>query len=76
MSNYEPKIIMAQKSILSQFAIYYPSSFNFLQPIIEEMNTLNISKENASLIESEITMAESIIKLMNRLKNPYINYSK
>lgn len=75
MSNYEPQIIMAEKSMLSGYAIYYPSTLNFVQPIIEEVNKLNISKENTSLTESGIIVAETIIKLVHQLKNPYINYS-
>ncbi|XP_011497680.1 PREDICTED: gamma-glutamyltranspeptidase 1-like [Ceratosolen solmsi marchali] len=76
LSSYEPKVITVQKSSLSQYAIYYPSNFNFLRSIIEEMNMLNISKENASSIDSEIIVAESIIKLALRLKNPYVNYTQ
>lgn len=76
MSSYEPQIIRAEKSRLSKYAIYYPSTLNFVQPIVVEVNKLNISKENTSLTESEIVVAETIIKLVHQLKNPYINYSE
>ncbi|KAL7288659.1 hypothetical protein TKK_0017390 [Trichogramma kaykai] len=76
LASYEPSIMKAEKSILSQFAIFYPSTTNYAQLIIEEMNKLNISKENASSIESEIKTAETIIKLMRQLNNPYIKYTE
>lgn len=76
MSTYKPRVIEAQKSKISQYAVYYPPSLNYAEPIIEELNKFNISKENVSSIESEIIVAEAIIKLVHQLKDPYINYSK
>ena len=67
---------MVEKSKLAQYAIFYPASLNYIQPVIEKLNKLNISKENASSIELEIAVAEALIKLAHQLKNPYINYSK
>lgn len=76
MANYKPKIIMSQKSTLSHYAIFYPSTDNFLQPVIDEIDKLNISIDNAHAIESEIKTAEALIKLTHELKVPYINFSK
>ena len=76
LANYEPKLIVAHQSTLFQYTIFYPSKENFVETVIEELNNLNISKENASTIESEIITAEALVKLIHKLKSPYINYSK
>lgn len=74
MANYEPKIVMPQKSVLANYAIYYPSTDNFIQQVVDEINSQNVSMENASAIETEITTAEALIKLVRRLKTPYNNF--
>ncbi|XP_031787839.1 glutathione hydrolase 5 proenzyme [Nasonia vitripennis] len=76
MSTYKPKVVEAQKSSLAQYAVYYPPSLNFAQSIIEELDKFNASKENVSSIESEIMVAEAIIKLVHQLKDPYISFTE
>lgn len=76
LANYEPDILLAQSSRLSHYSIFYPSNRNFVKPVIEKLNELNISTENVLSFESDIIVAETIIKQMHQLKNPFINTGK
>ncbi|XP_058808769.1 uncharacterized protein LOC131674242 isoform X2 [Phymastichus coffea] len=73
LANYKPDVILAQSSNLLQYSIFYPSNWNLIKPIVDKLNELNISTENASSFESEIIAAETMIKQMHQLKNPFIN---
>ncbi|XP_023246688.1 glutathione hydrolase 7-like [Copidosoma floridanum] len=68
-ANYAPKVVLAEMSTLSNYGIFYPPNVNALKMILNDMNKLNISKENASSIEVEINVAESIIKLIRQYKD-------
>ena len=74
INNYQPKVIGAIESKLSQYSIYHRPFLSFSKKTIEEINDLQIVNENASIIENQIKVANVILKA--NLNNPSTIYSK
>ncbi|KAJ8682584.1 hypothetical protein QAD02_018376 [Eretmocerus hayati] len=76
LANYEPIISEASNFSMSQYAIFYPPSSKYVRPIVESINKLNIPKENVSSIESEIEVAQNLIKVARETNGAYINFTE
>jgi len=63
LANYEPTITMAKSSILHHHTIYYPSHVSFMQEVIEALENLPILSENASTIESQALVAQTLMQV-------------
>ncbi|XP_012537944.1 glutathione hydrolase 7-like isoform X2 [Monomorium pharaonis] len=61
LASYEPIVTMAKSSILHHHTIYYPSHASFMQEIIEALENLPILTENASTIESQALVAQTLM---------------
>ena len=60
LSNYKPTTYLAKKSTFYKHAVYYPPHMSTLQSMIVSLENLNISVKNASTIETQIRVAETL----------------
>ncbi|XP_076240796.1 glutathione hydrolase 7 [Calliopsis andreniformis] len=63
LANYKPHTYSAKKSSFYKHTVYYPPHMSILQPMIASLENLKISTENASTIETQIQIAETLIHL-------------
>lgn len=63
LASYMPTLTIAKSSILHHHTIYYPSHMSLMQTVIETLESLPISKGNASTIESLTLVAETLMHI-------------
>jgi len=61
LANYEPIVRMAKSSTLHHHKIYYPSHAFFMEEVIKALEDLPILSENASTIESQVLVAQTLM---------------
>lgn len=54
---------MAERSTLHRHTIYYPSHASFMKEVIEALENLPILAENASTIESQALIAQTLMSV-------------
>ena len=62
LANYKPPIYTAKEISLFEHAIFYPPNANLLEISLQELEKLHIRKENASKIDSQIQIAETLLR--------------
>lgn len=63
LATYEPTVIAAASSMLHRHVIYYPPYENSMQSVIEALENLPIFAGNASTIESQALVAQTLTHL-------------
>ncbi|KYM81752.1 tRNA-dihydrouridine synthase 4-like protein [Atta colombica] len=63
LADYEPTVTMAESSILHRHTIYYPVHASFMQEVIKALENLSILAENASTIESQALVAQTLMSV-------------
>lgn len=63
LASYEPTVTTAESSMLHRHTIYYPLHASFMREIIEALEDLPISAENASAIESQALVAQTLMRV-------------
>lgn len=63
LASYEPAVTMAKSSTLHHHKIYYPSHASFMQEVIKALENLPILIENASTIESQALVAQTLMHI-------------
>ena len=63
MANYEPTVTIAESSTLHRHTIYYPVHASFMQEVIKALENLSILAENASTIESQALVAQTLMSV-------------
>lgn len=61
LASYEPTVTIAKSSTLHRHTIYYPYHASFMQEVIEALENLPILAENASIIESQALVAQTLM---------------
>ncbi|XP_011873692.1 PREDICTED: gamma-glutamyltranspeptidase 2-like [Vollenhovia emeryi] len=61
LASYEPAVMTAKSSTLHRYTIYYSSQASFMQQVIEALENLPISAGNASTIESQALVAQTLM---------------
>ncbi|EFN85988.1 Gamma-glutamyltranspeptidase 1 [Harpegnathos saltator] len=63
LANYEPTVIAVKNSTLHHHTVYYSSHASFMQSVIETLENLPIFAENASTIDSQALIAQTLTHL-------------
>ncbi|XP_077257869.1 glutathione hydrolase 7 isoform X2 [Temnothorax americanus] len=63
LASYEPTVTMARSATLHRHTIYYPSHASFMQEVIEALENLPILAGNASAIESQVLVAQTLMNV-------------
>lgn len=63
LASYKPTVTIAKSSTLHHHTIYYPSNAFFMQKVIEALENLPILAENASTIESQALVAQTLMHI-------------
>ncbi|XP_024889460.1 glutathione hydrolase 7-like [Temnothorax curvispinosus] len=63
LASYEPTVTMARSTTLHRHTIYYPSHASFMQEVIEALENLPILAGNASTIESQVLVAQTLMNV-------------
>nr|XP_003699674.2 PREDICTED: gamma-glutamyltransferase 7-like isoform X1 [Megachile rotundata] len=61
LANYKPDIYLAEKSSFYKHTVYYPPHITQLKSIMEALENLQITTENASLIGTQVHVAKALI---------------
>lgn len=62
LANYKPQVYTANKMTLFEHTVFYPPYVNLLEVSLKNLDKLNILKQNASTIESQIQVADTLIR--------------
>lgn len=63
LASYKPTVTIAKSSTLHHHTIYYPSHAFFMQKVIEALESLPILAENASTIDSQALVAQTLMHI-------------
>ncbi|XP_039304191.1 glutathione hydrolase 7 isoform X2 [Solenopsis invicta] len=66
LANYEPTVTMAKSSTLHHHTVYYPSHASLMQEVIEELENLPVSTKNASTLESQALVAQTLMHVFSQ----------
>lgn len=61
LANYKPQVYTANKMTLFQHSIFFPPNANLLELSLRDLNKLHLQKNNASTIEAQIQVADTLI---------------
>ncbi|XP_078053015.1 glutathione hydrolase 7 isoform X2 [Augochlora pura] len=61
LANYKPLLYPAKKSSFHKYAVYYPPHMLLLESMITSLENLKLFADNASTIDSQIQLAETMI---------------
>ena len=61
LASYEPQVCSAKETSLFEHTIFYPAHANLVELSLQELDKLHIQKENASTVDSQIQVAETLV---------------